>query len=920
MMAQMLVLLVVPSSAWAWDADGKYQVATYNAAIVKDGAITLDGVLDHSYLFGTRIVSYINYPPYIRGGYSAVADAARGNFYAYVAVDTKGMYIFCEVEDITIFPSTNSNANDGDMVNIYFDWVDTHPSPENRTSDWSASDYLKNNSGTQMLGWLSADYYGKISGSRGFGSYTKFGPNKNQSAVCKTKIVDGGWTLEWFIPWRDKAQSAAVAKGESIPLGIGFEIGDDSDIKNEVTPDKEQNVAITHDQRKELGLGYYSDYSKLAQINLIKGYGETYNTCTVKGLADVVCDHCGEVVAENVKVTVSSGTQTSHAWKKSAEHIEPSCEEAGYEFFECKYCDAVKESTLPALGHSYEYSEREGRHICTVCRGRAVHGDVNGDGDVTNSDVLEVFRYIYNPELYPVDYTCIADVNGDGDVTNSDVLEVFRYIYNPDLYPIADKLPEVMVDGRNLSDYVIIYPEADANGEKALANELAASINDKYGLDIEVYADSLDVFEYEIIVGEADRNESRAVYSETFDYSRYAVSASDKKIAVGFADNKFASAKAMEDVIEMMTVSGSVESKKVDAVAEKVLTSFMFTDVHNNFGMLEPTNNYGNYIVRKNVDRAIDHLLSTVGAVDVVLVGGDLISDYHSWNKSGKWPYKYFVEYRKILVDTFKRLSKDGKVSYVAGNHDYAQGELSTDGPGKNGSYNSFDFYFGDVGMRQDWGELPPEDMFVKIGEKTGEKYLLAYYYEVDGIGFVGLSADHDAVWSVQGSGFDQECLDWLDKKLDEVDPDGDKVIFVNCHYFADHRRSIEADGTNKYSNTSGYDKESLTPVFIGHKNLYHIFGHGEVWYSDTTVRYASHHDKKGLVIDVTGKETESTQIVSYEDRDFTSIYGGHFRPDANSYASWFEKDYVYGYAGLDEYGYTHRSTCTPKVAQGLYI
>ena len=29
-------------------------------------------------------------------------------------------------------------------------------------------------------------------------------------------------------------------------------------------------------------------------------------------------------------------------------------------------------------------------------------GDVNGDGEVTNADVLAIYRYIYNPELYPI--------------------------------------------------------------------------------------------------------------------------------------------------------------------------------------------------------------------------------------------------------------------------------------------------------------------------------------------------------------------------------------------------------------------------------------------------------------------------------------------------------------------------------------
>ena len=63
-------------------------------------------------------------------------------------------------------------------------------------------------------------------------------------------------------------------------------------------------------------------------------------------------------------------------------------------------------------------------------------GDVNGDTYITNADVLAIFRYIYNPELYPVNVIA-ADVNHDSYVTNADVLAIFRYIYNSELYPIG---------------------------------------------------------------------------------------------------------------------------------------------------------------------------------------------------------------------------------------------------------------------------------------------------------------------------------------------------------------------------------------------------------------------------------------------------------------------------------------------------
>jgi hypothetical protein len=66
-------------------------------------------------------------------------------------------------------------------------------------------------------------------------------------------------------------------------------------------------------------------------------------------------------------------------------------------------------------------------------------GDVNGDGAITNLDVLEIFRYIYNSKMYPLPDIEFADVDGDGIVTNGDVLEIYRYIYNPTLYPIVKK-------------------------------------------------------------------------------------------------------------------------------------------------------------------------------------------------------------------------------------------------------------------------------------------------------------------------------------------------------------------------------------------------------------------------------------------------------------------------------------------------
>ncbi len=76
---------------------------------------------------------------------------------------------------------------------------------------------------------------------------------------------------------------------------------------------------------------------------------------------------------------------------------------------------------------------------CTECGVKVsfvILGDVDGDGDITNADVLEIYRYIYDHDRYPIDVEA-GDVDGDGDVTNSDVLSIYRYIYDPVLYPLG---------------------------------------------------------------------------------------------------------------------------------------------------------------------------------------------------------------------------------------------------------------------------------------------------------------------------------------------------------------------------------------------------------------------------------------------------------------------------------------------------
>lgn len=115
-------------------------------------------------------------------------------------------------------------------------------------------------------------------------------------------------------------------------------------------------------------------------------------------------------------------------------------------FLQWYYYNIVEIATeIGVVGRfSYGYSTL-GREVILVLDGEVPKpepepeyalGDVSGDGLITNADVLVIFRYIYDPELYHVDPK-IGDVNHDGEITNADVLVIFRYIYDPELYPIT---------------------------------------------------------------------------------------------------------------------------------------------------------------------------------------------------------------------------------------------------------------------------------------------------------------------------------------------------------------------------------------------------------------------------------------------------------------------------------------------------
>ena len=435
-------------------------------------------------------------------------------------------------------------------------------------------------------------------------------------------------------------------------------------------------------------------------------------------------------------------------------------------------------------------------------------------------------------------------------------------------YPMED----ITIGGKSLKGYSLVRSNMAPSTVKGGIESFQRKVIEMCGYYLPIVADAKEETEKEILFGKTKRLD---VDTDSLGKYSYSITTEGERIVFATNDNDFTFIKALEKVLVGME-SGSVElfAGKLEVSDAPILTSMCFSDVHNNFAMLQENNSSGDYVVRRNVDWMIDHLLETEGAVDVVMVGGDYMSDYPSWNTSGALPYKYYLGFKAKTIETFNRLAKDGKVMYVAGNHDYAQGEAARGGPGKNGTYNSFDFYF-DGPMDETLGELSDSDKFVKVGEHTGEQYLLGYYYKVNGVHFVGFSPDPDMIWSEQGYGFNKEQLEWLDNKLDEIDPTGTEVIFVNCHYALSQRVTSSALNSPYIDDKVTYD---FAPILSGHKNLFYMFGHWHTfnsYHQGTTVKSVLHYNQNGSIMNIKGTETESTQVSGAQNRSFTTVWMG---------------------------------------------
>lgn len=332
---------------------------------------------------------------------------------------------------------------------------------------------------------------------------------------------------------------------------------------------------------------------------------------------------------------------------------------------------------------------------------------------------------------------------------------------------------------------------------------------------------------------------------------------------------------------------------------KKLLTVFCFTDIHNQQSMLDyPTT------LRKTLVKAKDLAVEEFGLADLAIVGGDNISDYPYWNKSCALPKKNFLDIKNKIHNCASSGVKSGKVLYVAGNNDMILGDIETK---ENAPYNTTDFY--DV-MDIAFGDIPASEKFLIVAkEKPNELYWGAFHYTVNGIDFIGVNIDPNTAFNTHEGYYSDEILIWVKKKLNEIDPEGNKLVFIIGHLSGIYYYN---DGELKETMKNG-NRELFYDIFKGHKNAFYLYGHvhGErACYKENSSGAILHIDDKNMPIGRNLKENNSIG----KQYDYSFVHMGGLRPFGMNY---YKNDGIIGFGGEPEKKY-YPCTGTPTLAQYL--
>lgn len=124
-------------------------------------------------------------------------------------------------------------------------------------------------------------------------------------------------------------------------------------------------------------------------------------------------------------------TRCRHDYK-CIEETQSTCKTPGEKTFLCNVCGESKTEELAVVDHSYE----NGSCIwCGVEGPKLQPGDFDGDGFVTEEDVIHLLWHTVMPDGYLLNQN--GDYNGDGFVTEEDVIYLLWHTVSPETYPLG---------------------------------------------------------------------------------------------------------------------------------------------------------------------------------------------------------------------------------------------------------------------------------------------------------------------------------------------------------------------------------------------------------------------------------------------------------------------------------------------------
>lgn len=289
-------------------------------------------------------------------------------------------------------------------------------------------------------------------------------------------------------------------------------------------------------------------------------------------------------------------------------------------------------------------------------------------------------------------------------------------------------------------------------------------------------------------------------------------------------------------------------------------------DMHIDYGLQNNEN-----VIREVTQEALRTIKEKENP-DMVIAGGDMTSTNGG---TAAWDQTKFNKSIQQMTDALSAASKNGKVLYVNGNHDYEVGGTA---------YNSGAYI--DDEMKETVGSYV-DALYESEARKSN---LLAYYYKIDGIHYIGLNTPYNGDKTVSGYTYTKESIDWVEKTLKGI-PEDELIIFM-AHYMLQDSRGTT--GANKGLSNNYESNTRLKNILLNYPNLIYLYGHdhGGPFIEKDTFERVTAYNADGTIETISSKRANS----------FTSSFVGSLSYYMNRYNS--------GWLGADQ----------PKVVQVLMI